>query len=150
MKVHPSATKSCALALAAGYFLGLGSGAFCSPALTQSSGYHTESASASRGATLLSPPVGALRHDELKLPELAQIEEAVIEPEQIELLSASLKAIKESDLSSAADLLAKLVAIAPQEPRYAQLLAIVRRQLQTESWYRYQRHFGLGWARDPL
>lgn len=127
MKRFQAVSKTYALAMVAiACLLGLGSSALCSPELTQSSGYHTDP---------MKPSVSSI-----------SVYDTGDQNRQAELLNDSLARIKSGDLSSAARTLEQLVKVAPEEPGYSQLLAIVRRQLQAESWYRYQRHFGLGWA----
>ncbi len=132
MKVYSSESKSLFSALLIiGYFVGLADDAFCSPEPKQSSGYHTD----------LSKPRAIVTDDYLPVADADQ---------QAELLNASLKEIKSGNLPAAAELLEQLVRLAPEEPRYCQLLSLVRHKSQVESWYRYQRHFRLGWASDPL
>ena len=126
MKHPQSVSKSYAVALAATFFLGLGSSGLCSPQHAQTSGYHTDQTKPSAVE--------------------ASVSQNTDEGRQAQLLKDSLKHIKAGDLSSASDTLAKLVRMAPYEPRYAQLLALVRRQQEMQNWYRYQGRFQLGWA----
>lgn len=62
------------------------------------------------------------------------------------MLTDSLQQMKAGNLEAAECTLDQLVRMAPEEPRYSQLLAMVRRQKQMQSWYRYQQRFQLGWA----
>jgi hypothetical protein len=132
MKVYSEESKSLLSALLlTGYLSGLADSAFCSPQLQQGSGYHTDP----------SKPSVVVTDVDLTLEG---------NDRRAELLKASLKEMKSGNLPAASDLLEQLIRLAPEEPRFAQLLALVRRQLNAESWYRYQRQFRLGWARDPL
>ena len=126
MKLPLSVSKSYAVTLAATFLLGLGSSGLCSPQHAQTSGYHTDPAKPRAGESSVSQNTD--------------------EGRQAQLLKDSLREIKAGDLSGASDTLAKLVRMAPYEPRYAQLLAIVRRQQEKQNWYRYQSHFRIGWA----
>jgi hypothetical protein len=103
---------------------GLGSTACGSPQFGQDSGYHGQYCQPNSGSA--DNPVG--------------------DAQEKELLAESLRDVKGGKLSEAETILSALVRMNPQEPRYSQLLALVKRQIAAESWYRYQRHFGLSWA----
>jgi len=126
MKLPQSVSKTYAVTLAATLYLGLGSSGLCSPPHAQTSGYHTDPTKPSATQSSVSQNTD--------------------EGRQAQLLNESLREIKAGDLTSACDTLTKLVRLAPSEPRYAQLLVMVRRQQQMQSWYRYQSRFRLGWA----
>lgn len=58
------------------------------------------------------------------------------------LLKTALKEVKEQDLEGAVATLHALVQLAPEEPGYAHLLRLARRNLEREGWYRFQAKYG--------
>lgn len=84
-------------------------------------GYHTQ----------LKTPSGIFTEDD-------QTNQQILEAE---LLEATLKELRGGHLEAASQTLQKLVVVAPGEPSYAQLLAMSRRQLESEGWIRFQSKY---------
>lgn len=81
-------------------------------------------------------------HTNLKSP--SEIVGGDKQAEEVQLLMSTLTNLRHGQMDEAEKTLKELVEIAPDEPSYEQLLAMLHRQQSFEGWYRFQSKFGLG------